>query len=376
MKRYPYLHLYILSLIVLLSCSHHSHDVGESAEDHEEGHSASVMLEPEEAAEFGIEYEIVEPGNFHDIIKTSGVIESSNSDIFTVTARKNGIISLLGNISEGTVVTKGEKIGYISSEGVQGGDANQAAVVNLQAAETEYKRLKPLFEEGLVTSSVFKEAERKYKEAEALAGKNISGGSTLLTSPSEGNIRELYVKTGDYVEVGTPIATIAKNSLQILKVDLPLRESKHLGEIETANFIPEGRQEALKLTDLNGKKISGKVNTGSVNGYIPVYFSFTGTLDSSPGGFAEVYLLCKERQGVVSIPRSGLIEIQGNKYAYVVEDGHHYEKRLVKTGANDGERIEILTGLAPGEKIVSKGASIIRMAEVSSVAPPSHSHNH
>ena len=112
------------------------------------------------------------------------------------------------------------------------------------------------------------------------------------------------------------------------------------------------------------------------NGYIPVYFSFIGNPLSFPGGYAEVYLICGERKGVVSVPRGGLVEIQGNKYVYVAEDEDEYEKRLVKTGASDGERNEILEGLNEGDKVVSKGASIIRMAEISSIAPPAHSHSH
>ena len=79
---------------------------------------------------------------------------------------------------------------------------------------------------------------------------------------------------------------------------------------------------------------------------------------------------------MISVPRDALVEIQGNKYVYVAEDEDEYEKRLVKTGVSDGRRIEILQGLEEGDKVVSKGASIIRMAEVSAIAPPSHSHNH
>ena len=121
--------------------------------------------------------------------------------------------------------------------------------------------------------------------------------------------------------------------------------------------------------------MTGNISASS-NGYIPVYFSFTGSPVSYPGGYAEVYLICGERKGVISVPRDALVEIQGNKYIYVAEDDHDYEKKIVKTGASDGERIEILEGLNEGDKIVSKGASIIRMAEVSSIAPPSHTHNH
>ncbi|MCH5235458.1 MAG: efflux RND transporter periplasmic adaptor subunit [Muribaculaceae bacterium] len=345
-------------------------------EEHEEHHDhAGVTFEPDKAKEFGVEFEIIAPGTFHDVIKTSGTIQPSSSDIQTITAKKSGIVTLNSGISEGAYVTSGQNIGRISAEGIQGGDVNQAAQANLNAAKAEYERLKPLHEEGLVTTSAFREAERAYKEAQALAGKINSTGASAFSSNVTGNIQNLYVKTGEYVEVGSPIATIVKNSNLILKADLPARESKHIGELESANFIPEGGEGLVKLSELNGKKVTGNVTTAT-NGYIPVYFSFTGNPVSYPGGYVEVYLICGERKGVISVPREALVEIQGNKYVYVAEDDHDYEKRLVKTGASDGERIEITEGLNEGDKIVAKGASIIRMAEVSSIAPPAHTHNH
>ena len=363
----------LLPLIVVFACvsSHEEED------DHDDDHHdhGGVVFPPAKAKEFGIEYEIVSPGAFHDVIKTSGTIESSTSDIHTVVAKKSGVITLVPGISVGTQVSGGETIGSISSEGIQGGDVNRAAAVNLQAAKAEYERLKPLYEDGLVTVSVFREAERAYKEAEALTGKVKASSSSSVSSPSAGTIQNLYVKSGEYVDVGSPIASVSKNSNLILKADMPAREAGHLGELETANFIPEGGREVVKLADVNGKKVSGSVAPVS-NGYIPVYFSFTGNPLSFPGGYAEVYLICGERKGVISVPREALVEIQGNKYLYVAEDEDEYEKRLVKTGATDGERIEILEGLDEGEKLITKGASIIRMAEVSAIAPPSHTHSH
>ena len=367
---------YIISLIssffICLSCGH-NHD--ENEDDHEEDHhhSSGIVIEPEKAAEFGIELETVTPGNFNDVIKTSGIIEASGEDIFTATAKRSGIITLSSGVTTGSAVKSGERIATVSSEGVQGGDMAKAAAANLAAAKLEYERLKPLYEDGLVTASTFREAERAYNEAQALVGK---GSVSAVVAPGSGNIIDLFVKNGEYVEVGEPVATIGKNSTQVLKIDLPLRESKHLSELETANFIPEGSSEVLRLKDLNGKKISGKNASTAKNGYIPVYFSFNANGLTASGGFAEVFLICGEKEDVISVPRQALIEIQGNKYVYVAVDDHGYDKRLVETGASDGERIEIRNGIKAGDKIVAKGASIVRMAEVSAIAPPAHTHNH
>lgn len=373
MRRLSFLYIIFFICCLLTSCHSHSTDEHEEGEHH---HSDEITLEPEHAAEFGIEYETVTPGEFHNVIKTSGEIEASSSDLYRVSSKKSGILSLAFGISAGSKVKRGERIATVSTEGVQGGDASLAASANLQAAKSEYERLKPLYEEGLVTASAFREAERAYREAEAIAGKNNSGASMVITAPADGTLLDLNVKSGDFVDVGTTIATIGKNENIVLKADYPAREARNLATLETANIIPEGSTEVLKLSELNGKKISGNSASSVTNGYIPVYFSFTGNPLSIPGGYAVVYLIGEKRDNVISVPRDALIEVQGNKYVYVMEDEHGYEKKLVKTGASDGERIEILEGLEEGEKIVSKGASILRMVEVSAVAPPAHTHNH
>ena len=363
----------ILAIFLLTACSGNkvSHEEGEAGDRHD--HEHGIELDEEMMREFGIEEEIVEEGPFHHVIKVGGKLEPSASDIHTVTAKKSGIVTLSSDIIVGADVTSGQRIGGISAEGVQGGDVGRVAVSNLETARAEYERLKPLYAEGLVTASVFREAERAYKEAEAIVGKS-SGGMTALTAPSSGTIRDLYVTSGEYVEVGSPIAVISKNTNLTLRADLPAREASHIGELESANFIPEGSEKVVKLSDLNGKRLTS--NAGVSNGYIPVWFSFSGDPLSYPGGYAEIYLLCGDRSGVITVPRDALVEIQGNKYVYVSAHGHAFEKRLVKIGSGDGERVEILSGLEQGESIVSKGASVVRMAEISAIAPPSHTHNH
>lgn len=372
--RFWSLFIIFLSSLICVSCGSSSVAEEDHEDEHDHEHHGGIVLEPQQAAEFGIEYETVKEGDFKDVIKTSGTLESSTSDIYTLSAKKSGVLTLNPGIGPGVAVGAGQTIATLTSEGVQGGDASQVASVNLAAAKAEYERLKPLYEEKLITASTFREVERAYKEAQAVAGKGNSGGMSTISSPVAGTIQNLFVKSGEYVDVGTQIGVVSKNTNLMLKADLPSREITHLGEIESANFISEGNGELIKLSDLNGKKISGYSSVAE--GYIPVYFSFNGSPLSYPGGYVEVYLLCGDRKNVISVPREALVEIQGNKYVYTFDGEEGYEKKLVKTGASDGERIEIKDGLKEGERIVAKGASVIRMAEVSAIAPPAHTHNH
>lgn len=358
---------------------HHDHSEIEDHHDHieEEAHHdhSGVMIQTGQAKKYGIETDTIMPASFREAIKTSGYIQPSPSDVYTVSARKSGIVSFLPGVSEGSYVKAGSSIGSISSDGLQGGDPAQAAEANLKSAKAEYERLKPLYEEKLVTASTFKEAERAYNEAKAIAGTRSTAGVIPLSATQEGVISNLFVTSGQFVEAGAPVARINKNSIYTLTAELPARYSGQIPSIATASFIPDGRDEIVSLENLDGKKISNAVETAS-GGYIPVRFSFSGNPSQHPAGYAEIFLLGKEREGVISVPRGALLELQGNKYVYVVHHGSEYEKRLVKTGASNGDRIEIIEGITPGECIVTKGASVVRMAETSAVAPPSHTHNH
>ncbi|MDE5975136.1 MAG: HlyD family efflux transporter periplasmic adaptor subunit, partial [Muribaculaceae bacterium] len=193
-----------------------------------------------------------------------------------------------------------------------------------------------------------------------------------------GHITAIFVASGDYVETGAPIATIVKNSRLTLRADVPQRYSNLIPAITSANLRPEHSNETISLSDIGGRPVApGSVNP-STNGYIPVYFTFNSTAATTPGAFVEVYLLTSQRTNVLTVPREALVEMQGNYYAYVKLKGHNdaFEKRLVKTAASDGVNFEVIDGLAQGEEVVVKGATVVRMAETSAIAPPGHSHNH
>ncbi len=404
MKRYFH---YFLSLCVAASlgaCSHEKHDHdhdhhGEETHSHEEhdhesedhdhehshehgeenhAHDGAVVMEPEKAASFGIETTILQPSTFAEIIPVSGQIEPAPSDRMTVTAKRSGIVTLNPGISPGTKVSSGSGICSISSKGMQGGDVNSAAAANLEKTKKEIDRLTPLYKEGIVTASEFNEAERAYKEALALSGAAVSGakGVSSETAPGAGIVTDIFVTSGQYVEAGAPIASIAKNSRLTLRADVPEKYLPRISSIVSANFRPDYTREVFSVSELGGKRISGDATAASRNGYIPVYFSFDSNGNTLAGAYTEVYLKGAQRDNVISVPREALIEMQGNKYIYVREHGHAYEKRLVKTGATDGLNVEIVDGLMPGEEIVTKGATIVRMAETSAIAPPGHTHNH
>src|SRR5690606_37919284 len=94
-----------------------------------------------------------------------------------------------------------------------------------------------------------------------------------------------------------------------------------------------------------------------------------------PGAFAEVYLQTLETKKALVIPVSALLEEQGKFYAYVQVSGEVFQKRDLNLGANNGEQVQVLSGIAAGERVVTKGAYQIKLSTMSG-ALPAHGHEH
>ena len=97
--------------------------------------------------------------------------------------------------------------------------------------------------------------------------------------------------------------------------------------------------------------------------------------DIIPGSFVEIYLLSYPMENVLSLPVSALTNEMGNFYVYRQLDEEGYQKQEVTLGANNGKEVQVLSGLTPGDRIVTRGAYQVKMASASA-AIPGHTHEH
>lgn len=83
-----------------------------------------------------------------------------------------------------------------------------------------------------------------------------------------------------------------------------------------------------------------------------------------PEMFARLHLRVGESTPVLTIPREALLETDEKQFVYVVEGASQYVKREVKVSNVTGDRVRVLEGLTPGQRIVIKGAVLIKGQEV------------
>ena len=82
-----------------------------------------------------------------------------------------------------------------------------------------------------------------------------------------------------------------------------------------------------------------------------------------PEMFARLQLDVSGRGQFLTIPREAVLEVDGRQFVYVVENGTRYVKREVKISRVSGNQTRILDGLKAGERIVTKGAVLIKGQE-------------
>lgn len=83
-----------------------------------------------------------------------------------------------------------------------------------------------------------------------------------------------------------------------------------------------------------------------------------------PEMFARLQLDVGGGAQFLTVPREAVLEVNGKQFVYVVENENRYVKREVKTANLSPERTRIVEGLAQGERIVTRGAVLLKGQEI------------
>ena len=355
----------------------HDHEHEEHNHEHEEqenhaGGSDEIILPPAKAQAAGVAVSTVEPGSFHQVIKTSGQVMAAQGDESVAVATVAGVVSFKVKVIEGMSVSKGTPLVVLSSKNMADGDPVQKARIAYEVSKKEYERMKALVGNKIVSEKEFAQAEQIYENArisyEAVA-KNHSASGQAVVSPISGYVKNLYVS------VGQPLVSVTQNRKLFLRSDVSEKYYPYLNSIGSANFCTPYNNKVYTLKELGGRMLSYGKASGENGYYVPVTFEFDNKGDVIPGSFVEVFLLSSPMENVLSLPHSALTEEQGSFFVYLQLDEEGYKKQLVTLGADNGESVQILSGIKAGDRVVTQGAYQVKLASATN-AIPAHSHEH
>ena len=83
------------------------------------------------------------------------------------------------------------------------------------------------------------------------------------------------------------------------------------------------------------------------------------------GMFADVFLETERAIDAVAVPEEAIVRDNGRPVAFVLLDGETFQKRVLELGIRDGRFVEVRSGLQVGERVVTKGAYLVKLASAS-----------
>lgn len=356
----------------------HSHE-GDLHHDEEE--ADGILFTKEQSWHVDFATEVLQPRPFDAVIRTSAQILPSQGGERVVTAKSSGIVMLPStDLVEGAAVRAGQQLCNIESSEM----VDNNMVVRLQQAKSTYdearvtyERQQQLAQDRIVSQSDLQRSRSRYEEAKALYENltHISNGhGTHVESPISGFVREWYVRSGSYVEAGQPLMVIAQNRDLLVRAEVPPRYYAQLQHISSAHFLLH--DSVYTLESLEGSLVSYGHATEAESMLIPVIFRVRNHAGWIPGTFLTAYILTTADRQALSVPNEGIVEEMGNYFVFVQLTPERFEKRLVSLGATDGLHTEVISGLHAGERVVTRGAMLIKLAQSTATLDPHAGHVH
>jgi len=236
----------------------------------------------------------------------------------------------------------------------------EGAEAELAQANQELARLEPLAAQGAVSQAELDVARRNSNAAAAqLRAVQSRQRDRVLVAPFDGVLGFRQVSVGSLVRPGDVVATLIDDSVMRLDFAVP---SIFLGSLKPGLTI-EARSD-----DLPGATFTGTVD--SINNSIdPVTRSVRvramipnadGRLKA--GVFVAVSLLAQPREAL-SVPEGALQPLGPETFVWTVSEGPSgpvANRVKVEIGLRQAGRVEVLAGLAPGQRVVIEGALRLR----------------
>ncbi len=329
----------------------------------------------------GVQTETVHLESAPQLYQAVGSIHSANTAILA--AQLAGTVREI-HVQAGDHVKRGQLLAVLDDRGaraqVQGAEAGvteavegeaeveqalQAATADRKFAEATFNRYKELLAKNSLSRQEFDGAQARYQAALAnersleakkqqiiarqqQARSQQDSAQTVLSysrivAPLDGIVTAKSVDVGTVVMPGTPILTVEDTARYRLEASLPEEYLAHAQAGATISVSTEGGQFEGRIAEV--------VPAADVTSHtFLVKIDLPHDCHCRSGEYGQASFPIGE-SNQLAVPKSAVVEHGELQGLFVVAADGNVEYRLVKTGKTFGDRVEILSGLAAGEKV-------------------------
>lgn len=267
-------------------------------------------------------------------------------------------------VEEGDYVGQGQTLATLVR-----GDAEMLrdkARVRASNARIAYNRARDLNTKQLMAQGDFEKIVMEKDVAEAeLAEAEWRLGKTTIRAPFAGRVTERVISQGQHVKPGESLFTLTDYDPLIARIFLPERD---------VIALEVGRD--VRMTLRAAREISFR---GRIRQISPVVDRATGTVKVTveaveppaavrPGAFVTVDIVRETKTNATRIPREAVIRELQEAHVFVVE-GSVAKRRDLTLGLEEGDYVEALSGVKPGDQIIVAGQGALRDGSAVKVLP-------
>ena len=234
-------------------------------------------------------------------------------------------------------------------------DLDQAAVA-LTQAKNQYE-LAQRHLDALMAVSKQQELKAAAGQLQSAKGKYLGAAAQLsyseIRSPINGVVTDRSLYPGEMAAAGTPLITVMDTSSVIARAHIPQDQAALLKLGDKATITVPGEEDPIegKVTvvspalDPNSTTVEVWVKADNPKGRL------------RPGTSVKISMLARSVPNSLVIPAAAVLTApDGGNYVMVAGSDNKAHQKTVKTGIRQGDQVQILDGLAEGERVITSGA--------------------
>lgn len=280
-------------------------------------------------------------------------------------------------VRAGDVLFRVRPLGGQAAEAAGLAAEHARAGAEVEAARADLARVERLLAQGAVSQRRLEEVQARLASAQGArdaAGSGLASLGGTVRAPISGTIASLSVRPGETAEAGAIIARVVNSSRVFIEARVSERDAARLKGPAGVVIEPPGAA-PIALTGQGVRVLGAGSAIDQQTRTLTATFEAPGQDGLIIGMTAPGRVYVGASREAVTIPRGAVVDDGGISVVYVLLDGESFERRIVRLGAPVGARIAVLEGVTAGERVVSTGAYLVRLA-AAGPAEAGHGHAH
>lgn len=333
---------------------------GGNGEAKEDGKAKETLTAQGQQEKVNVSVEALVPRAFSSRLALVGEVRAENDAM--ISAQTGGTLRRIV-ADRGRQVRKGDTLMVLDSRRQQAAfDAAEAQTANVRLDVEAADRLHSNGQG--ISDSDWKKARNGLRMAEAgLANARIELENCFITAPQSGVVAERFVDLGELVGPGTPLLQLVQGGIKV-RVGLPENQAAGAKQGMSARVrVPEAGLETTARVEWVGSVLQGDSRT------LPVELRLGDAAGLRPGMACQVELDRPRDAHSIVVPLTVVQNDEDTSFVFV-EEGGKASRRPVRLGSRNGDAVEVLEGLAAGERLITSGYRGLSTGQALNVVAP------